>query len=152
MKMPESTFNNDKRYIFNNWSNETFIGKWDGQAEIINPGEIKELPEYKAYYYTKHFVNREMDKVGKSAFSGIDAERAPFEEKTCTLITGDTESPALASLKDKLRAELQAEIKGTTEEVAVETTEEETPVDTPKTTKKTTKKTTAKNDAFVEAE
>lgn len=106
MEFP-SKFNEDNRYIFTNWSNEDFIGVWSGAGTTIKAGATIELPEFKAYHYTKHFVDREMIKAGKEVLSGIDTEREPFEKKTMTLIDGTTESPALASLKAQIKAEME---------------------------------------------
>lgn len=106
MIYPE-TFNNERRYIFSNWSNEDFTGLWEGKEHKIKAGEVKEFPMYLAFHLCKHFVDREMNKSGKSNFMGDDGARKEYEEKTITEITGSTESPALAALKAQIKEELK---------------------------------------------
>lgn len=138
MILPNGTFNNENRYVFNNWSNEDFTAKWDGVEEIIPAGGILEVPEYKAFTYTKHFVDKQMNRDGKASFMGIAAERKEYEDKTCSPITAGTDSPALASIKEKMRAEIEAEM--------ADSTIEEAPVAPGKKTK------AKKNQAFEEEE
>lgn len=111
MQLPD-TFNNERRFVFNNWSDEDFTGQWDGVQTVIKKGEIKEFPMYLAYHFTKHFVDREMakDKSIDPKTIGIDTIRAPFEQKTISELTGDTESPALSSLKEQIRKEVEQEV------------------------------------------
>lgn len=111
MKFPD-VFNNERKFIFTNWSDEDFVGRWEYTMTTIKAGESIELPMYKAYNFCKHFVDREMFKVpGMESFVSIDEKRVPFEEKTIMEIGIGTDSPALQSLKDKIRAEIEAENK-----------------------------------------
>ena len=105
MQYPD-TFNNERRFIFSNWSSEDFMGKWGGVEYLITKGETKEFPMYLAYHLTKHFVDREMAKANKSALIGVDDARIPFEEKTMAEITGNVDSPALANLKAEIKKEV----------------------------------------------
>lgn len=107
MELPQGTFDNEKRYIFNNWSTEDFTALWGGVPTLIKAGETKEFPQYMAYHATKHFVNREMEKAGKSKVAGIDEERKPFEDKTMAAIGDGVDSPALAGLKEKIKQEIE---------------------------------------------
>lgn len=103
-----NTYDNERRFIFNNWSTEDFIGTWAGVSQTIKSGETVELPMYKAYHYCKHFVNREMDKAHVTVQDSQEA-RQPFEVKTIAEITGAIDSPALASIKEKIKEEIEIE-------------------------------------------
>lgn len=102
-----TVYDNEKRFIFNNWSNEDFECNWGGQSTLIKAGETKEFPMYLAYHFGKHFVDREMIKAGKSNLLGVEEERAVFGKKTIAEITGSTESPAMVALKEKIKKELE---------------------------------------------
>jgi hypothetical protein len=101
------TFSPEKRYVFNNWTKEDFTGSWGGSTQIIKAGETKELQEYLAFHYTKHLVNREMMRDGKDGSMSSEEARAPYENKTMAEIGDGIDSPALASLKEKIRAEIE---------------------------------------------
>lgn len=107
-----NTYNNDRRYIFSNWSNEDFEGQWGGEKTIIKAGETKEFVQYLAFHFTKHFVDREMTKEGKGTVVSVDELRKPYEEKTIAEITAGTDSPALATLKKQIEAEIIETQKG----------------------------------------
>jgi hypothetical protein len=109
MKIPESKFDNERRFIFNNWTNEDFIGLWDSVKTEIKAGAIIELPMYKAFFWTKHLVDREMNKAGKVATDEV--ARTEMEDRTCTEIGAGVDSPVIASMKEQLRKELEAEMK-----------------------------------------
>lgn len=104
-----TVFDNNRRFVFTNWTNEDFIGRWEGNNETIKVGEIKEYPMYLAYHYAKHLTDREMYKDKKDVMVTVPEERRKYVEKTIAEITGDMESPALTALKDKLRAEIEKE-------------------------------------------
>ena len=111
MKTPD-TFNNERRFVFSNWTAEDFEGSWNGEKTLVKAGESKELSMALAYNFTKHLVDREMSRAGKSNLQGVEEERAPYEAKTMAEIGEGTDSPALATLKEKIRAEvLEAESK-----------------------------------------
>ena len=105
------TFNNDRRFIFSNWSKDDFTVQHLGQPETIKAGEVKEYTMAKAYHICKHFVDRELMRVGKEAFMAVEEQRAPLEARTITEITGDVESPALANLKAKIAEEVKTAIE-----------------------------------------
>lgn len=109
MNNENEILNNEVRYIFNNWSEEDFTGYWNSKPQLIKAGETVELPKYLALHYCKHFVNREMDRDNKSSSWGIEEARKPYIVKTITEITGNTDSPALASLKNMIRKEVEEE-------------------------------------------
>lgn len=105
-------YNNDRRFIFSNWSNEDFIGQWGGVQTLIKAGETKEFVMHLAYHFTKHFVDREMVKDGKGTLIGVDESRKPYEQKTIAEITAGTDSPALATLKKQIEEEVLETQKG----------------------------------------
>jgi len=122
MQFP-SVFDNNKRYIFSNWSKEDFTATWEGSATTVKAGETKEFPEYLAYHFTKHFVDREMLRDKKDSMMAVDEARKPYEDKTMTEITGDTDSPALSALNELLRKEMSVssvDPSGKTEETEEE--------------------------------
>jgi len=113
MQIPD-TFDNERRFIFSNWSDEDFTGQWGGVPTLIKAGAVMEFPMYLAYHFAKHFVDREMYKAHKEQFVSVDEVRKEFEEKTISEITSGTDSPALASLKEKIKEEIENEINPAT--------------------------------------
>lgn len=101
-----AVYDNEKRYLFSNWTNEDFVGIWGGVPTLIKKGESVELPEYKAFHFTHHLVDREMMKDGKMLLD-VQEARQPYEDKTCVELTAGVDSPAMASLKEKIRQELE---------------------------------------------
>jgi hypothetical protein len=119
------TFNNERRYIFSNWSSEDFMGQWGGTEYLIEKGKTKEFPMYLAYHLTKHFVDREMSKSGKSSLLGVDEARKEYEDKTMAEIVAGVDSPALATLKEEIRKEVvEIETKKKGKKVVKEVKEE----------------------------
>lgn len=104
-----TTYDNEKRYLFSNWTNEDFTGVWGGAPTTVKQGETIELPMYKAYHFTKHLVNKEMMKDGKDGSMDSPEQRLPYETKTVMEITGGVDSPALSALKEKIKEELEVE-------------------------------------------
>lgn len=106
------TFNNERRFIFNNWSNADFSCNWGGVPQLVKSGESKEFNMALAYHMTKHFVNQEMFKLCKDAGIASDEERKPFEERTLAEITANTDSPGLSELKSRIESEIVESSKG----------------------------------------
>ena len=104
-----AVYDNEKRYIFTNWTNEDFIGMWGGVETLVEKGKSIEVPMYKAYHFTKHLVDREMMKKGVVVLDSMEA-RKEFEDKTVAEITSSTDSPALAAIKEKIREEIEVEV------------------------------------------
>lgn len=102
-------YNEDNRYIFSNWTSEDFTCTWGGVGTTVKAGDTIELPEYKAVTFTKHLVNREMMRDGKDASMASPDARKEYESKTLVEITAGVDSPALASLKEKIREEVEIE-------------------------------------------
>lgn len=138
MKLPD-VLDNSKNFVFSNWSNEDFKGVWAKEEFLIKAGEVKEFPMYLAYNFCKHFVDREMEKAGKGAFTGDDNAREPFEQKTIAEITAGTDSPALKAIKEAIKKEVE-EVKSEATITVEEKTEE------PKKAKKGKKKTEVKEE------
>lgn len=100
------TFDNNRRFIVNNFTNEDFTVQQFAQDITIKKGEQKEFPMALAYHITKHLVDREMIKAGKEGCIASDEARKEFEVKIIAEITGDVDSPALADLKKKIEDEV----------------------------------------------
>ena len=100
-------FDNERRFIFNNWSDRDFTATWANESTTVKAGTSKEFPMYLAYHFTKHFVDREMQKDGMSSLMSIDEQRKSYEDKTMAEITGNIDSPALAQLKEQIRQEIE---------------------------------------------
>lgn len=49
-----------KTALFTNFSNEDFIGHWDGKGKKFTPGQTMYMPDYLAAHFAKHLVNREL--------------------------------------------------------------------------------------------
>lgn len=111
MELP-TNFDNERRFVFSNWTSEDFTGRWDNVDYLVPAGTTKEFPMYLAFHLTKHLVDREMNRDKKSSLAGIDEERKPYEDKTMVEITLGTDSPALAALKEQIRAEVEEQKSG----------------------------------------
>lgn len=118
-------YDNERRYIFTNWTNFDFVGTWGGQDTLVKSGQSIELPQYKAFHFCKHLVNREMEKNDRVAVDSPEG-RKPYEDKTIAEITAGTDSPALSKIKEKIREEIKNEEEGKVEEEVKEETKEET--------------------------
>lgn len=108
MRTPD-TYDADKRYVFSNWTGEDFACSWGGVPTSVARGESVELPEHLALTFARHLVDREMSRDGKSALLAVDEERAPYEAKTVAALEAGADSPALAAIKEQIRAEVEAE-------------------------------------------
>jgi uncharacterized protein with von Willebrand factor type A (vWA) domain len=53
-----------KTALFTNFSNEEFIGYWDGKPKKFQPGQSLYMPDYLAQHFAKHLTNRELIKKG----------------------------------------------------------------------------------------
>lgn len=49
---------------FTNFSDEAFVGYWDGKPHSFAPGISRFLPDYLAAHFAKHLTNRELIKEG----------------------------------------------------------------------------------------
>jgi len=127
----DGVYDKTKRYIVTNWSDEAFTQNFGSETayndnkviEIapsysitINPGEMRELGQFEAFLFTKHFVTREMFKVAAEQKDPKSIERAEmsvnnrearkvYEDKTIAEIKAGEATPFM----DKLRAEIRKE-------------------------------------------
>jgi len=101
------TFDNSRKFIFSNWTDEDFDCVWAGETISVKKGETKEYEMFLAYHLCKHLVDREMNKDGHSAFTSVEEKRTPYEEKTIAELHIGTDSPALATLKEQIRKEVK---------------------------------------------
>lgn len=108
MEKDVTIYDNDRRFIFSNWTNSDFTGIWGGVATLVKKGETIELPMFKAYHFAKHLVNREIVKQGDNIQDSPEARR-PLEEKTIAEITANVDSPAMATLKEKIKEQIKVE-------------------------------------------
>lgn len=54
-----------KTALFTNFTNEPFIGYWDGKGKKFSPGQSLYMPDYLAKHFAKHLVNRELLRTDK---------------------------------------------------------------------------------------
>jgi len=121
-------YDNERRFIFNNWTSEDFPALFGGETTIIKAGETKEFGMFKAYLFTKHLVDREMIRDGKENSMSAQEMRQDYEDKTIAEITSDIDSPALASIKEKIKEEIAVETgkkKAASKKVVAEVKDEE---------------------------
>lgn len=102
-------YDNERRFIFSNFSKEDFVTRYGGEEKTIKSGETWELPMFKAYLFTKHLVDREMIKNRLENSLSSEEARKPYEDMAMAEITGNVDSPALASLKEKIAEEVAVE-------------------------------------------
>ena len=122
-----TTYDIEKRYIFSNWTSEDFTCTWGGVPTTIKSGETIEVPEYKAFVFTKHLVDREMMRDGKENSTSSAEARKPYESKTVAPISTEVDSPALATLKAKILEEVEVETGKKPAKKAKKEKEEEIP-------------------------
>lgn len=53
-----------KTALFTNFTDEEFVGSWDGKLRKFPPGSSLYMPDSLAQHYAKHLVNRELLRVG----------------------------------------------------------------------------------------
>ncbi len=61
----------NKTALFTNFTEEEFIGYWDGKAKKFVPGQSIYMPDYLAKHFAKHLANRELLK------KGLDRDTSP---------------------------------------------------------------------------
>lgn len=49
-----------KTSLFTNFTDQEFIGYWDGKGKKFAPGQSVYMPDYLAKHFAKHLVNREL--------------------------------------------------------------------------------------------
>ena len=138
----EGVYDKTKRYLVNNWSDESFTQEFGSEAAYndnriittspaysitLKPGEMRELGQFEALMITKHFVDREIFKVAakladkkerESAENAVNNPtlRKPFEDKTISEIKLGEETPFMDKIRAEIRAEEIAKLKTTKED------------------------------------
>jgi len=135
----EGVYDKNKRYIVNNWSDEDFTQEFGAEniyngdkliesspaySVTIKPGEIRELSQFEAYLFVKHFVDREMYKVAAKLTDKKEIEKAemgvnnaearkPYEDKTIQEVKAGESTPFMDKIRAEIRAEEIAKMKST---------------------------------------
>src|SRR3990167_2661116 len=52
--------------LFTNFTDQEFIGYWDGKAKKFTPGQSIWMPDYLAKHFAKHLVNKELVRINKN--------------------------------------------------------------------------------------
>jgi len=52
--------------LFTNFTDQEFIGYWDGKGKTFKPGQSLYMPDYLARHFAKHLTNRELLRVDKN--------------------------------------------------------------------------------------
>lgn len=144
----DGLYDNSKRYMVSNWSDADFtqtvgpesmyndnkiIETNPGYSIVIKAGEVRELGQFEALLFTRHFVNREMQKAAL-LLQGKERERAemamenkelrkPYEEKTIAEIKPGEVTPFMDKIRAEIRAEERAKMKDEAKIVPEETSE-----------------------------
>lgn len=54
---------------FVNFTDEDFIGKWDGRSKLVKAHQELYMADYLAFHFGKHLTNRELTKAGLHNFT-----------------------------------------------------------------------------------
>ena len=120
-----------KTALFTNFTDQEFIGYWDGKGKKFTPGSSLYMPDYLARHFAKHLVNKELlrtdasgnliHKDGEKMTSPKKPEDIPlFMELFNQAYTPD-EAEELGSQKDDIDALIGAANKNRQERVATPT-------------------------------
>lgn len=128
----EGVYDPKRMFAVTNWSDEELTVNWRDELGdnfyTLHPGEVKTYPQYLAYYITRIFVDREMNKDAAKAANNPDGSpsrqrerlemavanadmRKPYEDKTIQEVIPGKESPEVTAMRAKIRAELIIEGK-----------------------------------------
>ena len=142
----EGVYDKTKRYIVNNWSDEDFTQRFGSETNYndtkvietqpeygltIKAGEMRELGQFEAFTFTKHFVDREIYKEAAKLSDRVLRERAemgvnnreirkPFEDKTVKEIKAGQATPFMDKIREEIRQEEIAKLNATPEEKPVD--------------------------------
>jgi len=78
--MNQQIFSTEKFATFTNFTNEEFVGYWDGRSKKFLPGQSLMMPDYMAKHFAKHLVNKELlrtDKGGNLIYKDGDKMTSP---------------------------------------------------------------------------
>lgn len=79
-----------KTALFTNFTDEEFIGYWDGKAKKFPAGSQVWMPEYLARHFAKHLTNQELlrtDKKGNLIYKGGEKMTSPKHPEQEVLFT-----------------------------------------------------------------
>lgn len=93
--------------LFTNWTDEDFIGLWDGVPYPIKKGQSMYLEDWKAKHFAKHLVDRELNKEGKPT---SDPMRIGLEAK-CFGESEEVKSEVEIENLNKQPSEISSEIE-----------------------------------------
>lgn len=130
----EGMYDNKRNFAVTNWSDEDFTVNWKESPNpetgdngdnfyTLHAGETKTYPMYLAYYITRNFVDREMNKDAQKVPNNPDGTpsrqrerlemavanadmRKPYEDKTIQEVVPGKESPEVTAMRAKIREEL----------------------------------------------
>lgn len=127
----EGVYDPKRMFAVTNWSDEDITVNWADPGPdrtgdnfyTLHAGEVKTYPQYLAYYITRQFVDREMQKDAMKAPNNPDGSpsrqrerlemaianadmRKPYEDKTIQEVIAGKESPEVTAMRAKIRQEL----------------------------------------------
>src|SRR5258708_39392894 len=88
--------------MFHNFSNQPFSWMWDKVQYDFDPGQTVHMEDWKAEHFTKHLVDREMNRLGVKT---DDFGRRKLEKKCITIPEKRTTATTAGELS-KLETEL----------------------------------------------
>jgi len=132
----QGVYDKTKRYIVTNWSDEDFTQNFGSETAYndnkvievspsysitIKPNEMRELGQFEAFLFTRHFVTREMYKeaaklkeqklIERAEMSVNNREaRKVYEDKTISEIKAGQATPFMDKLREEIRKEELAKI------------------------------------------
>ena len=133
----DGVYDKNKRYIVSNWSAEDFTQHFGEESAYndnkviqttpaydltIKAGEIRELGQFEAYTFTKHFVDREIYKAaaklvvrqeverGEMAVNNPESRR-PYEEKTIQEVKPGENTSFMDKMREEIRKEELAKLQ-----------------------------------------
>lgn len=77
-----------KTLVFYNWSEEDFVWTWDSEPAGFKAGSKTMLPDYLAKHFAKHFVDRELIKLG------LPVDHFRRKELLAKSLIGEIEQPS----------------------------------------------------------
>jgi hypothetical protein len=128
---------------FTNFTDQEFIGYWDGKAKKFAPGQSLYMPDYLAVHFAKHLTNQELlrtDKDGSLIHKDGDKFTSPKNPKDAPIFmklfnqayTPDlSEEEDLGDKKDDVDTLIASANKNREEKLADETVQESGKEETP---------------------
>ncbi len=99
--------------LFTNFTDQEFIGYWDGKGKKFTPGQSLYMPDYLARHFAKHLTNRELlktDKNGQLVYKDGEKMTSPKKPEDSPIFMGifnkaykpDEEDEAVGEKKDDI--------------------------------------------------